>query len=377
VYPKDIAVPEALKHLRPLGLFNFEFELYWGLDLVTTPGMIALETGTFCGALTTFLARRTGPSGAVHCIEASPNAIARAQTMTAFNGAAGVRFLNAFVSNQSSRETEFYEVRTQEGMAFSTCAPVILDAYPDSRRLTVPTITIDDYVEREAITPDVIKIDIEGAEYLGLLGMQRLFVRARPVIVIEIHGRRMRQVGGAIFPLHNLLLSLDYAFLDLATGEVLLKELVPHDPPMGVVLCVPKDAATVVFPDYQAKLKQWLAWRDELLSLHTEARQCMGEKPADALAMTEKLLAFDPNNSEWNYMAGFCCHMLHADPQIALHHYAVAAREGFDEFWVEYNRGGLYVDLQDWSNARRSLERARELNPNHEGVGVYLSRIPL
>lgn len=46
-------------------------------------------------------------------------------------------------------------------------------------------IALDDFLE-ESIIPDVIKIDIEGAEFLALEGMQRVISRANSKLVIFI-----------------------------------------------------------------------------------------------------------------------------------------------------------------------------------------------
>lgn len=48
------------------------------------------------------------------------------------------------------------------------------------------TTTIDDYVLKASI-PDVIKIDIEGAEATAVQGMASLLEKHRPILYIEVH----------------------------------------------------------------------------------------------------------------------------------------------------------------------------------------------
>ncbi|MBK8284634.1 MAG: FkbM family methyltransferase [Ahniella sp.] len=58
--------------------------------------------------------------------------------------------------------------------------------------------------------PDVIKIDIEGAEFEALAGAVTVLKRKRPLILCEVASTNSAQVG-------SLLLSMDYKILD---GEV-------------------------------------------------------------------------------------------------------------------------------------------------------------
>lgn len=51
----------------------------------------------------------------------------------------------------------------------------------------IPSISIDDLVESTQIKFDAINIDIEGAEYLALLGAENTIKKDRPLIWVSIH----------------------------------------------------------------------------------------------------------------------------------------------------------------------------------------------
>jgi FkbM family methyltransferase len=57
--------------------------------------------------------------------------------------------------------------------------------------IEVPTITLDEFCERENLTPDVCKIDVEGHELHVLMGGQSILCRQRPVLLIEVHGNSL------------------------------------------------------------------------------------------------------------------------------------------------------------------------------------------
>ena len=58
----------------------------------------------------------------------------------------------------------------------------------------VPTITIDSIIEHTGLIPDVIKIDVEGAELQVLQGGKHTLTRIRPDIFLSTHSTDMRSL---------------------------------------------------------------------------------------------------------------------------------------------------------------------------------------
>ena len=54
------------------------------------------------------------------------------------------------------------------------------------RREICETVTLDDYAEEHGLWPDLMKIDVEGAEVLALKGAERLLSRRSATILIEV-----------------------------------------------------------------------------------------------------------------------------------------------------------------------------------------------
>ena len=52
---------------------------------------------------------------------------------------------------------------------------------------TIPRITLDSYGKRKGVRPDLIKIDVEGAEGEVLRGATRTLAEDRPVILLSLH----------------------------------------------------------------------------------------------------------------------------------------------------------------------------------------------
>ena len=66
-------------------------------------------------------------------------------------------------------------------------APLDQRVYAACELLMVPVVRMDSLIERGERAPDVIKIDIEGAELLALRGGRKLLAEKKPLLLIEVH----------------------------------------------------------------------------------------------------------------------------------------------------------------------------------------------
>ena len=80
------------------------------------------------------------------------------------------------------------------------------------RRMTVRTVTLDTLIDRgEVPPPDVVKIDVEGAEALVLKGFLGALQKYKPILFIEIHSRELAR------ECKDVLERLDYRVVVLET----------------------------------------------------------------------------------------------------------------------------------------------------------------
>lgn len=79
----------------------------------------------------------------------------------------------------------------------------------------------DKFIERESLeTPDVIKIDVEGAELEVLKGLEETLDSSSDLaIFIEIHPDRLPKFGGGDHELKDFLESLNFSIKELKTGR--------------------------------------------------------------------------------------------------------------------------------------------------------------
>lgn len=79
----------------------------------------------------------------------------------------------------------------------------------------VPVHTFDHWIDQETHQPNVVKIDIEGAEVLAFKNATHLLAKARPVILAAIHPQFMHDYGAGPETITAVLDAHDYVTLDM------------------------------------------------------------------------------------------------------------------------------------------------------------------
>jgi len=99
------------------------------------------------------------------------------------------------------------------------------------------------------------------------------------------------------------------------------------------------------------------------------------EQYQDAILILEQLLNQETSNPVWNYLYALSLHQLRKDLTKALYHYNSALENGYEEFWIKYNRGLLLLEMGDKNAAVAELERAQKLKPEHKATRETLMTI--
>ena len=82
----------------------------------------------------------------------------------------------------------------------------------DHVRTTRRQITLDDYCEEHALSPAVVKIDVEGAELGVLRGAANMLQATRPHVFLSVHPRGIAELGGSLDELRELAADLGYVW---------------------------------------------------------------------------------------------------------------------------------------------------------------------
>lgn len=158
----------------------YELEVQRALLLHLRPGDVCFDVGAHRGYLTLLAARRVGPGGYVFAFDPVPDNAARVRQALITNGV-----VNALVEPAAVSDAVGYaELYFQSGGA-NTIASLIPGGGPD--RLRVPVTTLDAFAA-EHRPPDLVKVDVEGAEERVLAGAGRLLAGEQPPTwLLELH----------------------------------------------------------------------------------------------------------------------------------------------------------------------------------------------
>jgi FkbM family methyltransferase len=167
------------------------------------PGMVLYDIGANIGFFSLIGARLVGHEGQVVALDpeqANVRAIER-------NAALNVLPQVVCVRAAAVRRTGPTEIVAVEDSLWTRVRAV--GGHSRERdRLVVDGITVDDLSQSQPIRPpDVVKIDVEGAEVLVLEGMSRVLSERRPVLIIEMHGKNAeveRLLNAAGYDVENL-----------------------------------------------------------------------------------------------------------------------------------------------------------------------------
>ncbi|MFO1350233.1 MAG: FkbM family methyltransferase [Gammaproteobacteria bacterium] len=166
------------------------------------PGQTVYDVGANVGFYIALAARLVGAAGRVLAFEPEPRNQGYLRRHLALNGMnRQVQVIEAAVAERSGRGYLRDTTNPAMGALAEEGAPVAL-------------VALDDFAARRGVRPpDLIKIDVEGAESRVLQGAARLLADARPALILAAHGWRQHEACW------RLLVEFGYAPLLLRDGS--------------------------------------------------------------------------------------------------------------------------------------------------------------
>jgi FkbM family methyltransferase len=167
------------------------------LQLVRS-SMTVVEVGANIGYFTATLARATGAGGRVFAFECDPELAQTARDNIEINGLQQIaRIVEQAVGERNGTVTFFRADRHRGGGSIVKGLEQNPMMATDQRTaIEVPMTTLDAFLEREKIQPDLIKLDAEGAEPAILRASPVVMEARRPLtIVMEFFPRFVREAG--------------------------------------------------------------------------------------------------------------------------------------------------------------------------------------
>ncbi|HET6372392.1 MAG TPA: FkbM family methyltransferase [Candidatus Polarisedimenticolia bacterium] len=182
------------------------------------PGATVFNLGAHQGVVAMMLERHVRDNGRVIAVEPNPHNVATATRNRDLNDSRGLIILEAAVSDTSGWLTFNQSLNGQ-----------LDDGTGAGGRMKVAAVTIDELADRYGL-PDVIFLDVEGAECRALAGGRQALL-ARPDVLIEAHvGQGLEKLGGSLEQLFSYFPEHDYELLGRADLDREFRPVTLSDP---------------------------------------------------------------------------------------------------------------------------------------------------
>jgi len=169
------------------------------------PGSFCIDLGASGGYHTLPLSCLCGPGGKVFAFEPNPESYLILKRSIQRNKLRNV-FLHSYAVADRTGEMVFTSAGSIDGLGHLVGLESDLREDSEQIKYIVQTISIDEFIEKEAISRiDLIKMDIEGAELLCLKGMKKTLQNYKPVIIGEFGSEQKIKEGIEFFHLYGYL----------------------------------------------------------------------------------------------------------------------------------------------------------------------------
>jgi FkbM family methyltransferase len=228
------------RHIYERGYY--EEETVNVITALLRPGMVFFDVGAHVGQYTLTASCLVGEDGQVHSFEPDPDTFRWLAGNTTQNGLRNVHLNQLALCDETSTK-ELFLATAQDVGSNSLSEPFNYSG----KKFTVRCTTVNEYIKAKNIERiDVMKMDIEGAEYAALIGASEILQgKDKPTLIIEFEERRQQAFGSSCRKLAELLKNNGYVVFVLGQFH---EEYVPKfdDPPTFNVLAIPESKKVTV-----------------------------------------------------------------------------------------------------------------------------------
>jgi FkbM family methyltransferase len=161
------------------------------------PGMTFVDIGANTGYYAVLAAKSVGERGKVVAFEPCPDNADILRRNAAINKLRNMIVVNAAVTAARGDVTlRLCEINAGDHRIYDGGDDDFFNAGMPRKTTTVPGFSLDNYMLLHGLEPDVIKMDIQGAEHIALQGMKSVLCKNRDVVMmVEYWPHGLRQCG--------------------------------------------------------------------------------------------------------------------------------------------------------------------------------------
>jgi FkbM family methyltransferase len=155
--------------------------------------------------------------GVVHAFEPSQGNLKYLRFHLQRNEVSNVVVVPKLVGSVDSTGVPFFTSKEDSDMNSITANH--LQAKGGYSQNSTAAIAIDSYCADNGLTPELMKIDVEGAEISVLEGAHRTLRESRPIMFLSVHPQFITELGRSITEIDDLLSDANYSVFDFDGNE--------------------------------------------------------------------------------------------------------------------------------------------------------------
>ncbi|MBC7534229.1 MAG: FkbM family methyltransferase [Ferruginibacter sp.] len=156
-------------------------------------GDTVIELGAHIGYISVYYSKLAGPAGKLYVFEPGANNLPYTRVNVGNSKVKNIELVEKAVSDENGKATFYLENITGQSNSlvkdYRVTKKIHSKTFTELRKnaVEVETIRLDDFIkERNIKKLDFVKIDIEGAEYMAIKGMDHILDILRPTMMIEV-----------------------------------------------------------------------------------------------------------------------------------------------------------------------------------------------
>jgi FkbM family methyltransferase len=176
-----------------------------------------LDVGAHVGLVTLPIATVLADGGRLYSFEPAQANAGILRRHLKLNHIGNVEVVEALVGGADLNHVPFYESAGPHGQNSIAlrCDDVLVSEWGGYSKTERPQVSLDSFCARNGLKPEVIKIDVEGAEIGVLRGARATLSNYQPLMILSVHPREIALVGEKLDALAPLLSEMGYDIRDL------------------------------------------------------------------------------------------------------------------------------------------------------------------
>jgi FkbM family methyltransferase len=175
------------------------------------------DVGAHIGIVSLSVSKNINKNGLIYAFEPSKINLKLLKYHISSNKLKNIKVIEKMIISTKKKKSVIYESNEASGMN----SIVEIDSKNITNKRYIPSITLDEFCRDKKLSPDIIKVDIEGSEIEMLIGAKNIIKKHKPIIFLSYHPFHLKKLGYKNSLIFEILKQLNYKIYDSSKNEPL------------------------------------------------------------------------------------------------------------------------------------------------------------